>query len=64
MTRGGYPDYGAGDAGWGGGYPGYGEKSKGHGWRRGKGEGGAEEGASGTGVIALTTIIGTGETSN
>jgi hypothetical protein len=30
MSRGGYPGYGAGDAGWGGGYPGYGEEA-GHG---------------------------------
>ena len=28
MTRGGYPGYGAGDAGWGGGYPGYGGEGR------------------------------------
>jgi hypothetical protein len=41
MTRGGYPDYGAGDAGWGGGYPGYGEQDPGFGPDYpGRGEGG------------------------
>ena len=39
MTRGGgYPDYGARDAGWGGSYPGYGEHGPGFGSRERRGE--------------------------
>jgi hypothetical protein len=42
MSRGGYPGYGAGDAGWGGGYPGYGEEAGyergSHGFSQGKRE--------------------------
>src|SRR5215208_8197124 len=39
MTRGGgYPDFGARDAGWGGGYPGYGEHGPGFGGGESRGE--------------------------
>src|SRR5688500_3195380 len=43
MTRGGYPGYGAGDAGWGGGYAGYGSEQH-QGFRGGRGEQGGFQG--------------------